>query len=151
MNSESSLVRNSVYHYISSGEWERGFNLFAIAAIVLLFAKIVLFVIFLRFVMSICAFFSGPRGKTIFRLIANVILYIALFFFLIKALEYLGFSPAAIAAGMGSLALAISLGAQNFVSDIIAGLTYVFEGTVHVGDFVQVSEYMGSGTLSREK
>ena len=63
----------------------------------------------------------------------------ALIFALVKIFEYLGFSPAAIAAGMGSLALAVSLGAQNFVSDIIAGLTLVFEGTVHVGDDVQIA------------
>ena len=88
--------------------------------------------------MAICASFSGAKGKTIFRLLSNVILYVALFFFLIKAFEYLGFSPTAIAAGMGSLALAISLGAQNFVADIFAGLTYVFEGTLHVGDHVEV-------------
>ena len=48
------------------------------------------------------------------------------------------------------MALAVSLGAQNFVSDIIAGLTYVFEGTVHVGDFVQLGIY-GSGTLFQGK
>jgi small-conductance mechanosensitive channel len=89
--------------------------------------------------MDICALFSGSRGKTIFRLFANVVLYIAVFFFLIKTLEYLGFSPTVIAAGIGSMALAISLGAQNFVADIFAGLTYVFEGTVHVGDNVQIA------------
>ena len=150
VNSNSSIARNTVYNYISSGEWEKGFNLFAIAAVMILLAKVALLVIGLRFLTSICAFFSGPRRKTIFRLIANVVLYIALFFFLIKALEYFGFSPAAIAAGIGSMALAISLGAQNFVSDIIAGLTYVFEGTVHVGDIVQLGIY-GSGTLFQGK
>ena len=40
---------------------------------------------------------------------------------------------------MGSLALAVSLGAQNFASDIFAGLTYVFEGTVHVGDNIELA------------
>ena len=144
-NSESSLVRNSVYHYITSGKWERGFNLFAIAAMVLLLAEIVLFVIFFRIVMALLAAFLGPKGKTIFGLLASVMIYIAFFFFLIKAFEYLGFSLVAIAASMGSLALSISLGAQNFVSDILAGLTFVFEGTVHAGDFVQVSVYGSSG------
>ena len=138
VNSSSSLVRNTVYYYISAGDWERGFNLFSIAAILTLLSKVVLVVIGLRLLMSICASFCGSKGKTIFRLLSNVILYVALFFFLIKAFEYLGFSPTAIAAGMGSLALAISLGAQNFVADIFAGLTYVFEGTLHVGDHVEV-------------
>ncbi len=139
VNSVSASARNTVYYYISAGDWERGFNLFSIAAILVLLSKVVLLVIGIRLVLAICASFSGSRGKTIFRLLSNVILYIALFFFLIMTFEYLGFSPTAIAAGMGSLALAISLGAQNFVADIFAGLTFVFEGTVHVGDLVQIA------------
>ncbi len=139
VNSNSSAARNTVYYYISAGEWEKGFNLFSIAAIVILLAKTVLIVIGMRFLMAICASFSGSRWRTIFRLLSNVTLYIALIVFLIKTFEYLGFSPAVIAAGMGSVALAISLGAQNFVADVFAGLTFVFEGTVHVGDIVQIS------------
>ena len=140
-NSGSSAARQSVYAYVYAGDWERGFNLFAAAAILLLLAKVVMLVIVIRVLMSVCALFSGPRGKTVLYLIANIAMYIALIFFLIKAFEYLGFSPAAIAAGMGSLALAISLGAQNFVADIFAGLTYVLEGTIHVGDKVVLTVY----------
>ena len=143
-NSGSSAARQSVYAYVYAGDWERGFNLFAAAAILLLLAKVVMLVIAIRVLMSVCGLFSGPRGKTVLYLIANIAMYIALIFFLIKAFEYLGFSPAAIAAGMGSLALAISLGAQNFVADIFAGLTYVLEGTIHVGDKVVLTVY-GTG------
>ncbi len=139
MNTGSFATQNTVYHYISAGAWERGFNLFALAAILILLSKVVLLVVAVRLVFAVCASFAGSKGKTIFRLLCNVALYIALFFFLIKAFEFLGFSPAAIAAGMGSLALAVSLGAQNFVADIFAGLTFVFEGTVHVGDTVQIA------------
>lgn len=147
-NSNSSSARSTVYYYISAGDWERGFNLFSLAAIVILMAKIALLLIGLRFLMTICSSFSGPKGKTIFRLISNVMLYVAVIVLLIRIFEYLGFSPTAIAAGMGSLALAISLGAQNFVADIFAGLTLLFEGTVHVGDNVKIAvtaapEYQG--------
>ena len=147
MNINSAVTKNTVYRYVIADEWERGFNLFAIAAILILMSKIVLLVIGLRILMTVLAYFSASKGKTIFRLLANVFLYTALFVSLIKIFEYLGFSPAAIAAGMGSLALAISLGAQNFVSDIIAGLTFVFEGTVHAGDNVEIAAY-GSPDLS---
>ena len=139
IDSGSLFVKNTVYYFISSGDWEKGFNLFAIAAILILLSKVVLLVIGVRLVLSICGSFAGAKGKTIFRLLASVFLYIALFFFLIQTFEYLGFSATAIAAGLGSLALAISLGAQNFVADIFAGLTFVFEGTIHVGDNVQIA------------
>ena len=139
VGSGSQAMKNTVYHYISAGDWERGFNLFSVAAILILLSKVVLLVIGIRLVLAICAAFSGSKGKTIFRLLASVVLYLCLFFFLIRAFEYLGFSMAAIAASMGTLGFAISLGAQNFVADIFAGLTFVFEGTVHVGDIVQFS------------
>lgn len=139
VNSNTPAARNTVYRFISAGDWERGFNLFSIAATLNLLSKLVLLVIGLRLLMAILASFSGSKGKTIFRLVGNIFLYVALFIFLIRAFENFGFSPAAIAAGMGSLALAVSLGAQNFVADIIAGLTYVFEGTFHAGDNVQIS------------
>lgn len=144
VNSRSSLARSTVYYYISEGTWEKGFNLFSVAAIVILLAKLTLIVIGLRLLMRLLATFTESRGKTLFRLIANIILYIALIFFLIRMLEYLGFSPTAILAGMGSVALAISLGAQNFVADIFAGMTIVFEGTVHVGDNVQIEVVGGA-------
>ena len=138
VNSNSPGARDTVYRFVSTGDWERGFNLFSIAAILNLFSKIVLLMIGLRLLTAIFASLCGSKGKTIFRLIGNVALYVSLFFFLIRMFEYLGFSPTAIAAGMGSVALAISLGAQNFVADIFAGLTYVFEGTLHVGENVYV-------------
>ena len=52
-----------------------------------------------------------------------------------------------IVAALGTLGIAVSLGAQHFVSDIIAGLTIVFEGIFHVGDVVDLGgpgrEYHG--------
>ena len=149
IDSGSLFVKNTVYYFISSGDWEKGFNLFAIAAILILLSKVVLLVIGVRLVLTICGSFAGAKGKTIFRLLASVFLYIALFFFLIQTFEYLGFSATAIAAGLGSLALAISLGAQNFVADIFAGLTFVFEGTIHVGDNVQIA-VQGSSVVTQE-
>ena len=138
VNSNLYSTRNTVCRYIYVGDWERGFNLFALAAILILISKAALFVIGLRLLLANFASFTGSRGRTIFLLLSNVIMYTALFFSLIKVLEYLGFSPTVITAGMGSLALAISLGAQNCVADIFAGLTFVFEDTVHVGDLVNI-------------
>ena len=74
-------------------------------------------------------------------------MYVALFAFLIIACTYIGISMAVILAAIGTLGIAVSLGAQHFVSDVIAGLTIVFEGTFHVGDIVDVGvggkEYHG--------
>ena len=137
-NFNTALARNSVYYYLTSGQWERGLNLFALAGILLLFGQILLCVILIRILLSICSSFAGPKGKTIFRLIRSLVSYLALFAFLILSLTYIGISMAAILTAIGTLGIAVSLGAQHFVSDIIAGLTMVFEGTVHAGDIVDL-------------
>ena len=135
---KDTVSRNSVYYYITSGSWERGLNLFALAGILHLLGQILLVVILIRLLLAACATFSGSKGKTICRLIRSLTMYVALFAFLIIACTYIGISMAVILTALGTLGIAVSLGAQHFVSDIIAGLTIVFEGTCHVGDIVDV-------------
>ena len=65
MNTGSFATQNTVYHYISAGAWERGFNLFALAAILILLSKVVLLVVAVRLVFAVCASFAGSKGKTI--------------------------------------------------------------------------------------
>ena len=91
-----------------------------------------------RIVLAVISSFVGGKGKTICRLIKSLVMYLALFTFVILALNYLGLSMSTILAAIATLGIAVSLGAQHFVSDIIAGLTMVFEGTVHVGDIVDL-------------
>ena len=134
----TALSRNSVYYYLTSGKWEKGLNLFAIAGILILLGQIVFAVIVSRLILTAVSTFVGAKGKTICRLIRSLILYVALFAFVIIALTDIGISMAAILTAVGTLGIAVSLGAQHFVSDIIAGLTMVFEGTVHVGDIVKI-------------
>lgn len=134
----TAISRNSVYYYLTSGNWEKGLNLFAIAGILILLGQIVFAVIVSRLILTAVSTFVGAKGKTICRLIRSLILYVALFAFVIIALTDIGISMAAILTAVGTLGIAVSLGAQHFVSDIIAGLTMVFEGTVHVGDIVKL-------------
>lgn len=134
----TALSRNSVYYYLNSGNWEKGLNLFALAGILLLLGQILLVVIMVRIVLAVISSFVGGKGKTICRLIKSLVMYLALFTFVILALNYLGLSMSTILAAIATLGIAVSLGAQHFVSDIIAGLTMVFEGTVHVGDIVDL-------------
>lgn len=146
-NFKTQLSRNSVYYYITSGNWERGLNLFALAAILILLGQITLTVILVRLLLAACASFTGPKGRTICRLIRSLTMYVALFAFLIVACTYIGISLSVIVAAVGTLGIAVSLGAQHFVSDIIAGLTIVFEGIFHTGDIVDLGtghrEYHG--------
>ena len=137
-NFKTKLSRNSVYYYLTSGSWEKGLNLFALAGIMLLLGEIILTVIVIKVVLFVISSFVGSKGKTICRLLRSLSVYVLLFTFLIIGATYIGISMAAIIAFIGTLGISLSLGAQHFISDIIAGLTIVFEGTFHVGDIVDL-------------
>ena len=134
----SSGKRMPLFAYIFSDQWARGVNLFAVTSIVILLLEVVAVLILLKLIVQVISMICGTRGETICRLIRSLILYVALFAFVIIALTDIGISMAAILTAVGTLGIAVSLGAQHFVSDIIAGLTMVFEGTVHVGDIVKL-------------
>ena len=58
-------------------------------------------------------------------------------------LEYLGFSTGTIIASLGVLSLALSLGAQHLIKDILAGLAIVFDRNFHIGDVVEIGGKVG--------
>ncbi len=86
---------------------------------------------------------SGTKGKTICRLISSLVRYIALFTFLILAFTYLGVDRATIIASIGTFSLALSLGAQALIDDLISGVAIVFEGIFQVGETVKINDFTG--------
>ena len=137
-------AKDSVYYHITTGNWSRGVNLFALAAIMTLAAEILFSVIVVRLLLKGLSALSGTKGKTICRLISSFVRYIALITFLIMGLTYLGVSRTTIIAGVGALSFAVSMGAQSLVSDLISGIAIVFEGTYQVGDRVTISGCTGN-------
>ena len=105
----------------------------------MVFSQIILCLLVIRLLLAACSVFMDARGRTFCRLLTSLVLYIALFAFLIISSDFFGVSRANILAAIGVFGIAVSLGAQNFVSDIISGVTFVFEGTVHVGDMVSIT------------
>ena len=137
-------LHNTVDYYIMHGDWARGVNLFAIAKICILGGEILLGVIVIRLLLRSVNALVGKTGETVCRLIDSLVRYVALFSFIIFMLLYLGVDATTMLASVGVLSLALSLGAQSFIADIIAGLMIIFEGTFHVGDRVEISGYRGT-------
>nr|WP_255724483.1 mechanosensitive ion channel family protein [Shimazuella soli] len=65
--------------------------------------------------------------------------YVIYFISFITILINMGFDPMPVFASAGILGLAIGIGAQNLVRDIISGLFLIFEGQLEVGDVVQIN------------
>ncbi len=141
---KQALAQSSIFGYVIYGEWVKGFNIFALTAILLLFCL----VFFLNFVLELTGFllnrFLNTKGETIGRLALNLARYILIIIFFYYALADLGFDTRAVIASLGLLSFALSLGMKDLVTDLIAGITIVFEGEYQVGDIVEIGGYRGS-------
>ena len=134
---------DSLLGFIMQGSWSRGFNLFALTSIVILVAAVLLGMMIIKLILYFLISITDTKGETICRLIYNLLQYVALITILYYAFGYLGFNTNALLASVGFVTLAISLGSKDLVTDILAGLTIVFEGEYQVGDMVEIAGYRG--------
>ena len=132
-----------VLDYILGGKWSRGINMFAITAMVILFCGLAVGMFFVRFVLGMIGNMMGSRGQTICRLIANMIGYLSILVFFYYALSYLGVDTNAILASVGVMGLGLTMGARDLISDILAGISLIFDGEYQVGDIVSIDGYRG--------
>ncbi len=79
---------------------------------------------------------DAGRQKTISRLLENVFNYILYFFLIYCILSILGLPVSSLLAGAGIAGVAIGMGAQGFLSDVINGFFILFERQLDVGDEV---------------
>lgn len=83
------------------------------------------------------------RFKTIENITNSVILAATIFVASYTVLSLIGIPVGTLLAGAGVIGLAISFGAQGFVSDVINGFKIVFEEQMHVGDIVVLESIEG--------
>ena len=79
---------------------------------------------------------DAGRQKTISRLLENIFNYTLYFFLIYCILSILGLPVSSLLAGAGIAGVAIGMGAQGFLSDVINGFFILFERQFDVGDEV---------------
>lgn len=84
------------------------------------------------------------RYETIYRVIKNVYHAIFYFFFIYTILEILNFPVGSLLASAGVIGLAVSLGAQGFVSDLVNGFTILSGKQLDIGDEVKIEDVSGT-------
>ncbi|OJF95324.1 mechanosensitive ion channel family protein [Alkalibacterium sp. 20] len=84
------------------------------------------------------------RLNTLYKLSKNIFNAVIYFFLVYTILELLGFKVAPLIASAGVLGLALSLGAQGFVSDIVNGFMILLEKQMDVGDVVKIGVITGT-------
>ena len=84
------------------------------------------------------------RARTLGPLMKNVARYTLAFVALVVMLREVGVDIQALLVSAGVLGLAIGLGAQSLIKDVITGFFILFEGLIGVGDVVEVGANTGS-------
>ncbi|MBO0424234.1 mechanosensitive ion channel family protein [Enterococcus plantarum] len=92
--------------------------------------------------------FSESRLKTLHTLINNAFQYTLFFFFIYSLLTVVGVPVGSLLAGAGIAGVAIGLGAQGFMNDIITGFFIILEQQMDVGDYVRLTALGIEGTVT---
>lgn len=90
---------------------------------------------------------SDNRLKTIHTLLSNLYNYTLYFFFLFGVLQTIGVPIGSLLAGAGIVGIAIGLGAQGFMNDIITGIFIILEQQMDVGDYIRFNNLLIEGTV----
>lgn len=86
---------------------------------------------------------TSARKKTIEHLLHNCMHYILYFFLVYWLLSILGVPVSSLLAGSGLAGVALGLGAQGFLSDVVNGFFILLEDQFEVGDSVEVGAITG--------
>lgn len=86
---------------------------------------------------------NDPKGRTLVPLLHSLCQYVLYFGAGVMMLGHLGVNIQPILAGAGILGLAVGLGAQSLVSDVVSGFFILFESHYLVGDYVQIGDAAG--------
>ena len=132
-----------VIDYIAHGDWEHGFNMFAIAAILFLVCLLTVGLFLLRAIAGFFYLVIEPGARTSFMLIINTIRYASIIIVVLLSLGYLGVDARALIASAGIAGVSISLGARDLIADIIAGINIIADNTYSIGDVVSIGGFRG--------
>ena len=130
-------------YYIFVYPWSREFNIFTFSRclIILCIVGFVLTVM-LKFLELLASLLSS-RQETILLLVISFLRYFGWIGAFYYCLTLLGVPTISLLASAGALTAIFSIGAQNIVADILAGLFIIFEGSFKVGDMITVDEWHG--------
>ena len=83
------------------------------------------------------------RARTLGPLMKNAIAYVLAFLTLVVVLTEIGVDVKALLVSAGVLGLAVGLGAQTLIKDVISGFFILFEGLIRVDDMIEVGPHTG--------
>jgi len=87
--------------------------------------------------------FEKKRRNTIVKLLENVFKYIILIFVVLYILEVYGVDTKSLVAGIGVAGVVLGLALQDFLKDMISGLSIMLDNYFVIGDIVEFDGFTG--------
>ncbi len=137
------LHADSILLYIIEGDWEKGINIFAATACIMILCVIFIVVEIIEHILYTIVLMSDTKTETVCHLLRSLVRYGAVIIGLYYCLAQFGVNTRTLAASAGILSVVIGFGAQELVKDIIAGLFIIFEDQFAVGDLIMVDGWLG--------
>lgn len=134
----------SVFARVANGQWQKGMNIFAVTAAILIICVIAVAAMLARQLLATLAKASNARMATICRLLRSIVRYFAVLVGVFSCLNLFGVDTSTLLASAGILSLVIGLGSQKLIGDILAGLFIIFEGEFRVGDIITIGDWRGT-------
>ena len=135
--------KDSVGYYIFVYPWSKSFNIFTINRCLIILC-VTAFVMFLVMkLLGLLASLLSFRQETVIRLLLSFTRYFGWVGAIYYCMTLLGVPTISLLASAGALTAVFSIGAQNIVADILAGLFIIFEGSFKVGDMITVDDWHG--------
>lgn len=134
---------------LTPGTWAAQAGRIALRVIVIFFLS--------RLLIEVCLLFLNEffllRGnqdsaeyqqrQTLVPVAASILRYLIYFMAVVMSLKEVGLDPTPVLAGAGVAGIAVGLGAQSFIGDLVAGFFILFENLFLVGDQIEVGEAKG--------
>ena len=84
------------------------------------------------------------KRETIYRFINNILKILILILIVLSVLSSLGFNVGGFIAGLGLAGAVMGLAFQDFLKDIIAGITIITEDYFAIGDVIEIDDFKGT-------
>ena len=137
----SHLGRWPSFGFVFGGRWSRGVHLFSVWSTLFAVCWTLMVVIAAKAVLTRLEESANLQVRTLLRLANSVVTYGAVLACGFWVLSMLGVDTTTLLASAGIASIAIGMGAKDLITDILAGLFLVFEGSMHVGDIVTIGTW----------
>ena len=139
-------TEDTIFGFIMSNRWNRGFNLFSITNVMIFLTMYTIVMTLVELLLNQMVSVSSPKTETVMRILRSFVRYVGLIAAVYYSLTLCGVDSRSLLASAGILTLIVGLGAQDLITDILAGLFIIFENEFQVGDIIEVNGFKGTVT-----